>query len=215
MSAEIVGSHGKIDKIMSTEKKWYQNPAVIVLLLIFFFPAGLFLMWRYTTWNRNLKLGITAALTIFVLIGATGSSKEKVTPMEPKASASSNQPTEIPKPVDKFNIVVTSQIVKKVDGKYRYFFDIRNHDSKPFEGNVTISLFTDELKDPLAGDTFNTTKAIKPELGTSVYADANTGPTSVHGANGITKFKFTVKQGESVVNNGEGIISEQYEDLSI
>lgn len=55
-------------------------------------------------------------------------------------------PSPIPKPIEKFNIVVTSQIVKRIDNKCRYFFDIRNKDTKPFEGSVTISLFTNELK---------------------------------------------------------------------
>ncbi len=112
-------------------------------------------------------------------------------------------PTNTPKPVEKYNIVVTSQIVKKIDGKHRYFFDIRNKDTKPFEGSVTISLFTSQLKNAIAGDTFNTNKAIEPELGTSVYTDANTGPPSVHGENGISKFKYTVKKGSKVVNSGE------------
>lgn len=122
-------------------------------------------------------------------------------------------PTNDPKPTEKHNIVVTSQIVKKVDGKYRYFFDIRNKDTRPFEGSVIISLFTSELKNPIAGDTFNTNKAIEPELGTSVYTDANTGPPSVHGANGISRFTYTVKKGNEIVNKGEGVITDKFEDV--
>jgi len=122
-------------------------------------------------------------------------------------------PTNAPKPLEKYNIVVTSQIVKKIDGKHRYFFDIRNKDTKPFEGSVTITLYKNGQDSPLAGDTFNTNKAIEPELGTSVYADAHTGPPSVHGANGISKFKYVVKKGIEVVNSGEGEITDKFEDV--
>lgn len=137
-------------------------------------------------------------------------------PQESDASNTAIQtttaPTNTPKPVEKYNIVVTSQIVKKADGKHRYFFDIRNKDTKSFEGSVTISLFTSEQKNPIAGDTFTTNKAIEPELGTSVYADAHTGPPSVHGANGISKFTYTVKKDSEIVNSGEGVITEKFED---
>lgn len=139
---------------------------------------------------------------------------------KPQESTTSNAtvqattaPTNAPKQVEKYNIVVTSQIVKKVDGKHRYFFDIRNKDTKPFEGSVTISLFNSEQKTPLAGDTFTTNKAIEPELGTSVYADAHTGPPSVHGANGLSKFTYTVKKGNEIVNSGEGVITEKFENV--
>ncbi len=124
-------------------------------------------------------------------------------------------PTSTPKPVETYEIVVTSQIVKKVNGKHRYFFDIRNKDTKPFEGSVTISLFTSKLSNPIAGDTFNTTKAIEPGLGTSVFTDANTGPQSVHGENGITKFKYVVKKGDKTVKSGEGAITEKFEDTDL
>lgn len=122
-------------------------------------------------------------------------------------------PTSTPKIVEKYDVVVSSQIVKHVDGKYRYFFDIRNHDTKPFEGSVSITLFTKDLKNPLAGDSFNTKAPIDPELGASVYTDAFTGPTSVHGANGIIKFKYVVKVGNDTVNSGEGEITDSFEDV--
>jgi hypothetical protein len=66
----------------------------------------------------------------------------------------------------------------------------------------------------LGGDTFTTKQAIEPELGTSVYIDANTGPKSVHGEYGITKFTYVVKQDDKEVAKGEGAISDKFEDLS-
>lgn len=46
------------------KKKWYQRTGVILLLLIFVFPVGLFLMWKYM---KNWKFIVKAIITIIVL----------------------------------------------------------------------------------------------------------------------------------------------------
>ena len=211
---------------MSTEpkKKWYKTKWGI-LLIVLFAPIVLMgyltrLIWRQK-WNKGIRLAAIVTLWGFVLIVGASNDKSATTGSQQNPAAKSFQdgmnaataPTNTPKPVEKYNIVVTSQIVKKVDGKYRYFFDIRNKDTKSFEGSVSIALFTNELKNPIAGDAFNTTKAIEPELGTSVNTDANTGPQSIHGANGITKFTYTVKKGNDIVRTGEGMITDKFEDV--
>ncbi len=207
-----------------TKKKWYKTKwgilAIILLFPIFLMVYLTRLIWKQK-WNKGVRIAVIAVLWGFVLlVGAngdktatTGETQETVTNSFNSGFKAATAPTNTPKPVEKYNIVVTSQIVKKVDGKYRYFFDIRNKDTKPFEGSVSIALFTSELKNPIAGDAFNTTKAIEPELGTSVNTDANTGPQSVHGANGIIKFTYTVKKGNDVVNTGEGTITDKFEDV--
>lgn len=127
------------------------------------------------------------------------------------------QPTQAAQPkkaVKHMQITVTSQIVKKVGGKHRYFFDVRNHDKTPFTGSVTIELYNDKQEGALGQDTFNTTTPMQPALGTSVSLDIATGPTSVAGEYGITHFKYSVKVGEDQVSAGSGKISEKYEDLS-
>ena len=111
------------------------------------------------------------------------------------------------KPVE---IVVTSQIVKSIDGKYRYFFNIRNKDTKPFNGSVSINLVNAE-GDSVYDRTFSTDTAIAPELGNSVYFDASTGPTSVHGSYGIKTFTYTAKVGSAVVKTGSGVLSSKLE----
>lgn len=51
------------------QKKFYQKTWFIVVMLIFFFPVGLFLMWKFSDWNKIVKIVITG---LFVLgcIGA-------------------------------------------------------------------------------------------------------------------------------------------------
>lgn len=113
------------------------------------------------------------------------------------------------------NIAVSSQIVKRVDGKCRYFFDIRNYEATPFEGSVEISLFKENggKEYQLGREVFDTKAPIEQNLGDSVYFDINTCPVSIHGENGITKYQFVVKTGGNVVNQGEAPISTKFEDI--
>lgn len=53
---------------MKNDKKWYQKSAGIILMLILFFPVGLYLMWRYTGWNRKIKIGISATFLVAFII---------------------------------------------------------------------------------------------------------------------------------------------------
>lgn len=48
-------------------KKWYEKTWLIILLLIIFFPVGLFLMWR-SNWNKIAKISVS----IFFAIGCVG-----------------------------------------------------------------------------------------------------------------------------------------------
>lgn len=122
-------------------------------------------------------------------------------------------PQEEPKP-EPFNIEVTSQIVKKVDGKYRYFFDIRNKDTKSFDGKVTINLLKAN-GNKLGSTTIDEDKSIEPNLGIARFIDANTGPAPIYNADlAITKFTYEVKIDNKVVKSGEGVISDKFEDLN-
>jgi len=204
---------------MDKEKrsKWYHRTGGIILWIIIFYPVGLYLMWRYASWSKKWKLGITGIYALFMM-GMFNLPEQEVSNLNTQTIKpnviSSPKPTSTPKLTEKLNVVATSQIVKKVDGKFRYFFDIRNIDTKNFEGSVSITVYNNLQSSALGGDTFKTNKPIEPKLGTSVYFDINTGPTSVHGENGITKFKYVVKKDNQIINEGEGVISSKLEDLS-
>jgi len=53
-------------------QKWYEKNFVIILFLIFFFPVGLFLMWKYTNWNKVVKIVISIFFGIVVIANLTG-----------------------------------------------------------------------------------------------------------------------------------------------
>lgn len=59
-------------------QKWYEKNLVIILFLIFFFPVGLFLMWKYSKWNKVVKIVISIFFGI-VLISNLGSNKTNQT----------------------------------------------------------------------------------------------------------------------------------------
>lgn len=201
------------------KKVWYKNSYIIAASLILFFPIGLIWMWAFSTWKKAIKIAITAPIVILFIIGATkGGSTPPASPTEAGdtqvATEPTQQPTATPIPVEKFKVEVSSQIVKKVNKKYRYFFDIRNNDTKNFEGEVTISLYNNKQSSPLGKDTFKANKPIEPDLGNSVYIDINSGPISQHGEYGITKYKYVVSSKGQEVNSGEGEITEKFENLN-
>lgn len=47
--------------------KWYQKNYGIILVLIIFFPIGLYLMWKYAEWNKKIKGVITGILALMVI----------------------------------------------------------------------------------------------------------------------------------------------------
>jgi hypothetical protein len=111
--------------------------------------------------------------------------------------------------VEPIDIRVESLIVKEVDGKHRYFFDIRNYDTETFEGSVEISLITQEgLK--VGKDTFSTKSPIEPDTGKSVYIDIYTAPKAIHGVKGVLTYEYIVRK-EYIVNEGSEDISKEFE----
>lgn len=51
-------------------RKWYQKTVWIVTFLILFFPIGLFLMWRYSSWSSLVKWIVSGVFVYIVFINA-------------------------------------------------------------------------------------------------------------------------------------------------
>lgn len=79
---------------MENKTKWYKTSLGIVALLILFFPVGIFLMWRYSSWHKYLKIGITSVFALFFLAGAFGSNDKQITTPE-------SAPTKVAQPSPK------------------------------------------------------------------------------------------------------------------
>lgn len=154
---------------------------------------------------RGALIGCSALIVcVLLLCGICGAISNASSKGRPVAT----QVTEAPKPTEPFKVDVTSLNVKQVSGKYRYYFQVMNHDTKPFIGSATIELYNDKQATPLGKETFDTTNAIEPTFGTMVYFDINSGPPVVAGPYGVTHFKFTIKVNNQEVNSGEGQITD-------
>ena len=68
---------------MENKTKWYKTNLGLIALLVLFFPAGIFLMWKYASWHKYLKIGIASIFALFILAGASGSDGQKVTEQSP------------------------------------------------------------------------------------------------------------------------------------
>jgi hypothetical protein len=89
-------------------------------------------------------------------------------------------------------MVLTNTIVKQVDGKFRYFFDFRNHDDKPWTGSVEVVLLNKMPGVTNGKEVFKVTSDIDPKLGNFFYMEAHTGPEAVHANASVVGFSYTV-----------------------
>ena len=58
-----------------TELKWYQKPVGVIILLIFFFPVGLYLMWKNELWTKQTRWIVTGVLALIVIANAGNDKK--------------------------------------------------------------------------------------------------------------------------------------------
>jgi hypothetical protein len=55
-------------------RSWYQNPLGIIILLILFFPIGLYLMWKYEIWSPNIRWVISGVFALLLTINVKNDS---------------------------------------------------------------------------------------------------------------------------------------------
>ena len=59
-------------------KPWYQKGWGVFLLILFFFPVGLFLLWKNESFSFNSKVIATVCFGLVVIVGAIGDYQESV-----------------------------------------------------------------------------------------------------------------------------------------
>lgn len=60
------------------QKKWYDNKLVVYLLLIIFFPVGLYALWKNNSFSKGVKIGLTTVVVFLVIIiGSSDKDKQK------------------------------------------------------------------------------------------------------------------------------------------
>ncbi len=69
--------------------KWYKKGWVIFLFLLFLFPVGVFLLWKYGNWRKSTKIIATVVFAFICLMAAT-----PMPEVEADMSAEANEPIE-------------------------------------------------------------------------------------------------------------------------
>lgn len=103
------------------DEKWYQKTGWIIALLILFFPAGLFLMWKYSNWKKTVKCTITALILICAVIGVTTPYKLKQITLSADTTAAYdiNQDIVISITTDPYDYEVSEKDFKITGGKIK------------------------------------------------------------------------------------------------
>ena len=72
-----------MDILGTKQLRVYQKNWFIWLMLFLFFPIGLFLLWKYCTYQKKAKLIITAVIVLFVVVvSATQNNNQKAQPAQ-------------------------------------------------------------------------------------------------------------------------------------
>ena len=73
------------------ERKWYQRTWAIILILWFFFPVGLYLMWRHASWGGRWKWSVTGfavVITALTILGMALPDEDPLAGLTPEQVAS-------------------------------------------------------------------------------------------------------------------------------
>ena len=60
--------------------KFYQKNWFVILMLVLFFPVGLFLMWKYTNWRNYAKIIVTVVIALLVVVSYVSPTDYSSTP---------------------------------------------------------------------------------------------------------------------------------------
>lgn len=112
------------------KKKWYDNKTVVVLLCIFFFPIGLYALWKNRFISQNWKIRGTAIIGLLVIasIGGGGESTESDLSYESDAT---EQKTEVEAEPEKDPEV---QLKEQLERELKSFE--KPFDNSTYEGSV-------------------------------------------------------------------------------
>ncbi|MBE6858299.1 MAG: hypothetical protein E7498_02545 [Ruminococcus sp.] len=70
----------KEQKAANPDTVWYKRTWGIILMLILFFPIGLYLLWRYSKWNTTVKGVVTGIVSLFVIAAMAGNDNKEPEP---------------------------------------------------------------------------------------------------------------------------------------
>ncbi|WP_268222150.1 hypothetical protein [Staphylococcus ureilyticus] len=100
-------------------EKWYKTNWFVILMLIFIFPLGLFLMWYFKKWNKTTRWVVTAVVILFVLISPFVDTKDNANNNEAKKENTATKNTTKEDKNDKKSDEVEKKEVKETSEKVK------------------------------------------------------------------------------------------------
>ena len=112
---------------------------------------------------------------------------------------------------EKTKIVVTNKAIQKINGRYRYLFDVRNKDKQEARISIIFKCFpTDgDLKEE---NTHQADIVIPSGKGGEVYFDLETPPVQIDSLKGIKEYAFEISIDNELSQKGGDKVSENYKD---
>jgi len=68
----------------TNQKKWYDNIWIVILLCLIFFPVGLYALWKNSSINIFMKVGVTGIIAIIIIYSLNDTSKKTTAPASTK-----------------------------------------------------------------------------------------------------------------------------------
>jgi|GEM_PF-5578207 len=100
-------------------KKWYDNKVVVGILIFFFFPVGLYALWKSNNITKGWKVGWTLIIGL-ICIAALGKNNDDLSVETYKASLTSLDTTSVNRFVNK-NYKVVRSFEEKVEKENQLF----------------------------------------------------------------------------------------------
>jgi len=161
-------------------EKWYQKTLFIILLLILFFPVGLFLMWKYANWKPKTKWIITGVFIAIFFIGRAGNSDNKqaskATDTPPKQEQVKVEPTKVVETTKQTTEELPYQKISYNNGatvENFYYLYTGTDKTKEVVENIARKIKASECKKPCNISLYDDKKAIDLDLQYNQISDIN------------------------------------------
>ena len=153
-------------KMTQKDLKWFQKKQGIIVLLILFFPVGIYLMWKYSEWNNKTKVIVTSVFVIGTIFANKNNDSiffdefvqiiEQKKPLKPVESMMVNNDT--PKDISLYN--------KDSSGKFKSMTTVGSNISGNLSGPSEVNIRFNKEKELIIIKTKNTTGSIYTRYGT-------------------------------------------------
>jgi len=97
-------------------KKWYEKTWLVILLCIFFFPVGLYALWKNSSISQGWKIGVTVFFATIVLIQLTKEEKSNSTNSNNSAATNAREVIEAEEPKINYPVEQTKFIAAIKNG---------------------------------------------------------------------------------------------------